>query len=406
MIAFRVISLMIAAEIFAMAGSSAVPATLPALIAQWQLSAVEAGWLGGAYFVGYAAAVPVLVSLTDRLDPRIVFFAGCTIGVAANVGFAMFSRDLATATVFWMLAGVSLAGVYMPGLRVITERLDSKMRLRAVPYYTASFGIGVSASFLISGWAWQLSGWRTAFMLGAAGCLGALLFLRLATVRTSSNVVQRTGSGTFSVRTVLRNAMALRYIAAYGGHCWELFALRAWLVALLLFAWNRTSAGSAGPAITYWSSIISLAGVPASIIGAEFALRIGRKRLISSVAFASVAIAMTTAWFAGRSFTIAAVVLVLYSAAILGDSGAITTGLVEAATPGSQGSTLALHSLIGFAGGALGPIAVGLALNLAGGNTSPAAWAIALAVMAAGSIVAAAAVLAPNPASRAAARTD
>ena len=33
----------------------------------------EAGVIGGLYFVGYVSAVLVLVSLTDRFDPRIVY---------------------------------------------------------------------------------------------------------------------------------------------------------------------------------------------------------------------------------------------------------------------------------------------------------------------------------------------
>jgi hypothetical protein len=34
-------------------------ATLPRISTQWSLSAGEAGWIGGIYFAGYAAAVPI-----------------------------------------------------------------------------------------------------------------------------------------------------------------------------------------------------------------------------------------------------------------------------------------------------------------------------------------------------------
>jgi hypothetical protein len=190
----------------------------------------------------------------------------------------------------------------------------------------------------------------------------------------------------------LQNPAAIRYILAYGGHCWELFALRAWLVALLLYVWTRTMAGNPASAMTFWSSVIALAGVPASIGGAEIALRRGRRPLIVGVALASVAIGLMLAAFGSRSFVVAAAGLLIYTVAILGDSGAITAGLVEATQLEAQGSTLALHSLVGFIGGALGPIAVGIALGLAGGLTSGTGWFVALAVMAAGSGVAAFAV--------------
>jgi predicted MFS family arabinose efflux permease len=383
---------MIAAEILAMLGSSAVAATLPELIARWNLTSVEAGWLSGAYFFGYAVAVPILVSLTDRFDARFIFALGCGIGALANAGMGIVAHDVVSGTLLWALAGVSMAGAYMPGLRVITDRAAPALRLRAVPYYTASFGIGISASFFVAGVASRAWGWPAAFLAGGAGCVAALACLVAATAALPP-VPQRHGSGRFDLRAVLRNGAAMRFILAYGGHCWELFALRAWLVALLLFLWNRGGGGDPGRTLVAWSSAITLAGVPASILGAELAFRVGRTRLITVVALSSVGIALAIALFGTTAFVLGAAALVIYTVAILGDSGAITAGLVGAARTESQGSTLALHSLVGFVGGGLGPIAVGIALTAFGGASSAVAWGAALVVMAAGSAVAAAAVV-------------
>ena len=377
-----------------MLGTSAVPATLPTLMAEWGLSPAEAGWLSGSYFLGYAVAVPVLVSLTDRVDPRTIFALSCTIGVIANAGIASFAHGLASATAFWILAGVSLAGIYMPGLRIITERVAPAFRLRAVPYYTASFGIGIAASFFVAGWFSHGLGWRAAFLVGAVGCLASIACLALGTMRTATAVGKRTGSGAFDLRGVLKNTAAMRYIVAYGGHCWELFALRAWLVAFLLFAWKRTTTDDPGQALTSWSSIVALAGVPASILGAEAALRFGRRSLIGTISIISIAIALATAWLGAHAFLPAVAALALYSVLILGKSGAITAGLVDAANPETQGSTLALHSLAGFSAAALSPIAVGITLGLTGGNASSVAWLAAFSVMTAGSALAALAILA------------
>ena len=43
---------------------------LPTLLAEWNLTETEAGLLGGAFFIGYVAAVPILVPLTDRILPK------------------------------------------------------------------------------------------------------------------------------------------------------------------------------------------------------------------------------------------------------------------------------------------------------------------------------------------------
>lgn len=387
--ALRVIALMVVAEILAMLGSSAVAATLPTLIAAWHLGPAGAGWLSGAYFFGYVAAVPILVTLTDRIDARLVFALGCAIGTLATFGFAALARDLASATVFWALAGVSLAGVYMPGLRVILDRIPATQRLRAVPYYTASFGIGISLSFLVAGSVTPGGGWRAAFVAGGAGCMAALLALAAATAGMHRSAAAAPSARTLDVSAVFRNAAALRYICAYGGHCWELFALRAWLVALLFFAWNASARGDPHPAVTLWSTVIAAAGVPASIVGAECALRFGRRRLILGATTAAVVLALGIGAFATQAFLACALALLVYTVAVLGDSGAITAGLVDVAPPQAQGATLALHSLVGFLGAALGPIAVGIALALAGGAASRAGWSAGLAAMAAGSAFAA-----------------
>ena len=49
-----------------MAGTMTFPALLPAFFAQWGIGNVEAGWINGVFHGGYVAAVPVLVTLTDR----------------------------------------------------------------------------------------------------------------------------------------------------------------------------------------------------------------------------------------------------------------------------------------------------------------------------------------------------
>ena len=59
------------AEVLGMLGISSFAALLPEMQAEWALSNADAGWITGIYFAGYLVTVPVLVSLTDRMDPQI-----------------------------------------------------------------------------------------------------------------------------------------------------------------------------------------------------------------------------------------------------------------------------------------------------------------------------------------------
>jgi MFS family permease len=148
-----------AAEILAMTGFSTFASLLVELSRLWHLDPAQAGWIASAYLLGYAVAVPVLVGLTDRVESRFVYASGYVIGFIAGGGFAYLANGFWSAVAFRAMAGMSLAGTYMPGLRILTERLPRRIRIRSVPYYTAMFGIGVSLSFWMSGWIAQRYGW-------------------------------------------------------------------------------------------------------------------------------------------------------------------------------------------------------------------------------------------------------
>jgi predicted MFS family arabinose efflux permease len=86
------------------------------------------------------------------------------------------SWGLLPALGFRALAGLAMAGMYMPGLRALTQGVEGATRARIAAWYTSSFTIGASLSFLF-GRVGTLLGWRSAFViagiLGAAGVLTA-----------------------------------------------------------------------------------------------------------------------------------------------------------------------------------------------------------------------------------------
>ena len=78
----------------------------------------------------------------------------------------------------WMLVGAGLAGTYMPGLQILNARLDDSARVRAVPWYTACFGIGTGGSFAVMGVFLAYADYRLAALIGSVGAfIAALLVL-------------------------------------------------------------------------------------------------------------------------------------------------------------------------------------------------------------------------------------
>ena len=77
-----VVAALCAAEVLAMAGTMSFQALIPTFIAEWRLSHSEVGWISGIAYGAYVAGVPVLVSLTDRIDARRIVIAFCLVAAA------------------------------------------------------------------------------------------------------------------------------------------------------------------------------------------------------------------------------------------------------------------------------------------------------------------------------------
>ena len=381
-----VILAMCAAEVMGMTAFSTFPALLPTFTAEWGLSNTAAGWIGGVYFVGYLLAVPVLVTLTDRVDPRRIYLAAMALSALSALGFAVAANGVVSASIWRGLQGIGLAGTYMPGLKALTDMLPERSQSRAVAFYTASFGVGSSLSFVVAGELEALLDWRWAFGLAAIGpaiaIAMAMAILRPAPPAQDSMPTTRL----LDFRPVLANRRALAFTFGYCVHNWELFGYRTWIVAFLVFAQSQQPAGALGVAwsVTILAALVNLVGLPASVLGNELAHRFGRRQVLIAVMTASAA-AGAMFGISGATLPFIAVVALafVYGWTVIGDSATLTAGMVAAADPRYRGATMAMHSMIGFVGSALGPLAFGMTLDLGGGTESGFAWGLAFASLSA-----------------------
>ncbi|EKV32532.1 Permease of the major facilitator superfamily [Caenispirillum salinarum AK4] len=198
------------AEVCTMVGVFTFPALLPGFMEAWDLSNTQAGWISGVYFAAYALAAPVLVSLTDRMDARRVYAVGAAVNVVACAGFALLADGFWAALLFRALGGAALAGTYMPGLRVLVDRVSPQVRPRVVPLYTACFSLGTAGSYAASAAVADWAGWRAAFGLAAgAAALAVVLILAL---KPRAPEATPTPTRLLDFRPVLRNRPAMGYV--------------------------------------------------------------------------------------------------------------------------------------------------------------------------------------------------
>ncbi len=380
----RVTLLLCGVEILGLAGLATFAALLPFFLEAWQLSNVQAGWVSAVYYGAYVAAVPLLTVLTDRRDARGILVFGLLIGAAAALGFAWLASGFWSALIFRFLAGVSLAGVYMPGLKLLSDHAEGPRQSRYVSFYTASFSVGASLSYLLAGEVHAALGWRWAF--AAAGLL-TLAGVVLVGVGAPPGRVDRTPAKPrlrSGLVVVLRSRQAMAFILGYAAHMWELFSLRSWMVAFLAFSRQLQPPDAGGLSPTQVVALVNLIGLPASIGGNELCRRFGRRKTIGAIMLASALMSFGIGFAAPLPYALVVALALLYGVAVLGDSASLTAGAVASAPSGGRGATLAVHSTLGFTAAFLGPLATGMALDLLQG-TPTLAWGAAFAVMGLGS---------------------
>lgn len=382
----RLVAVVCAAQIFVQIGAGFWPALLPQMMQLWRLSNSEAGWITAIFFGAYMVSVPVLVTLTDRIDAKRVYLFGVACTVAGHLLFGLYAEGFWSAFATRALAGMGWAGTYMTGLKLLADQVDSRMMSRAVTGHAASIGISGAVSYLLGDVLAEHFGWRSAFTISAGTAFIAWLMVAFVVPWRAAPPPRAPDSkgkqaGLFDFRPVVRNTSAFAYSVVYCVHTLEMSALRGWGVAFLAFVASYTgfSDQTLSPALVV--TLLALLGTLTSIVGNEASIRFGRRRLVATAMILSVLFGAVVGFLGSTSYWLAVVLLIAYGMVVWLDSSSVTAGAAGNAEPSRRGATLAVHSTLGYAGGFVGPLVVGFTLDLAGGM-SPMAWGLAFLVVA------------------------
>ena len=367
----RFIWSIVIAQVLVQIGAFSLPALLPFYISAWSLSKTEAGWLVGIFFAAYVVAVPVLVSLTDRVPTRRVYAVGAALTAISHLGFAFVADGFWAGLILRAAAGIGWAGAYMPGLKAIADTLEGNAQSRAVSMHAAGVGVAGASSYAIAG---LIAAWihpQAAFLFGGIAAAVALVIAWIIMPKGPPlHSATANPRALLDFRPVFRNRPAMAWIAGYTVHTWEMAALRAWGVTFLTVAAVQAGSPTWLPSPAVLFSIAGFIGIAVSISGNEMAQRHGRMRVVTLAFLTAGILALATGWTLGASVLLATCLVMAWMAAIFLDSSALTAGTVQAADPALRGATMGLHSMCGYAGGFLGPLGVGLALDFAGSNTA------------------------------------
>ena len=286
------------------------------------------------------------------------------VSVAAHALFPLVAGGMASAAILRAVAGLGLAGVYMPGLRVISERFSESGRGMAMGLFVTAFYTANSVSLAVTGGLMNWLEWRQAFLLMAlASAAGVPLAYRL--LRDHRPPLGHRSSGRLDL-TVLKNRPARFFILGYSLHAVELYSVRVWLPAFLVAILMARGISDAQAAVTAATvgGIALAAGSVGPMMGGMVSDRWGRAASASAILALSAACSWAIGWLGGFPFGVVVGLGAVYAWAIAADSSIYSTAVTEVAPASQLGSTMALQAFLGFMGGVIGPIVVGGILDV------------------------------------------
>ena len=350
-------------EIGTMLVFSNYSALLPILQKEWSLTNGQAGWIFSSYQIGYLLSVVFLISLTDYTNPKYIYILTAFWAGAFGVLFSYWAEGFQSALILRTLTGIGLAGTYMPGLRMVSEKFPPRERGRAVGIYVGVFSLGVALSSFLSGFINSILSWRWAFFLTSLGPVagGVIAFFQLGELTKIKEEDKKVSAG-----EVLRNRPAFMMIGGYMAHMWEMFGMRAWMAAfltacLLTAQFDFQRAVNLSAVIT---GVVILVGAISNALGGLLSDRYGRENTIIVVMLGSALLSLLIGWTRPLPFSLILILSILYGFMVTGESSVLSTGVTELAHPGGLGRTMALQSLLGFGAASISPIVFGYILDL------------------------------------------
>ncbi|RRH72186.1 MFS transporter [Falsigemmobacter faecalis] len=341
-------------------------AVTPELSALWGLTAAGIGWLTAAVQAGFIAGTLLLAlsGLADRFRATHIFAVSAVLGAALNAGFALLAEGLAGGLVLRFLTGLSLAGIYPIGMKLMVRWAPEK----------AGWGLSVLVAMLTLGTALP-HGMRAAagglpwqgVILAASGLalVAAGLVLALGEPqRAAAAAAAARPPGLRETLSGLRAAFRLPAFRSaalgYFGHMWELYAFWT-LVPLLLAVRLRPEA----PGLALYSFGVIAIGALGCILGGLIARRTSGQAVARASLVISGACCLLVGAFGGAlPLWLFGAVFLIWGASVVSDSPQFSAICATACPPALVGSALSMMNAVGFA---ITMVSIALTTAVAGG---------------------------------------
>lgn len=333
---------------------------MPFVAHEWGMSATAASSIQSAWHLAYLVSLFGAGFLSDRYGARRVFMLAAILSSVATAVFVILAQDHLSALVLYALVALLAGGTYTPGLALVHQHSPSAVRGRNMGFFLAAASAGYALGLLLIGLSIDLAGWR-AGLAAIAVCtvLGTLLCIRALHKLPATPPAKVAGEGWFgAMRETLSDRKAMTLNWAYMFHCWELFALWAWMPAFLVFLAGSNAAFGASTALLL-ASVAHLSSAAGSVAGGALSDRYGRASTIAVIGGIGAAASFLAGATAYLPFLVACLFFCAYNLLAIADSPVYSTAMAEAVPPERLGVAFSVRSVMGFGAGSISPLVFG-----------------------------------------------
>ena len=322
-------------------------AVMDDLLLNFGLDTTALGHLTSAVQLGFIAGTLIFAffGLADRFRPSVLFFVCALAGAIFNLSVSFDGNNLDSLLLWRFLTGVSLAGIYPVGMKIVADHY--RQLGRSLGFLVGALVLGTAFPHLLKtltgsgGLPWQL----VIAVTSSIAVLGGLLILLLVP------------QGPFRKTAVAGDSLAFYKVfkdrsfrtAAFGyfGHMWELYTFWAF-IPLILSTWNLYH-----PEIELDIPLISFliigSGGIACVAGGYLSQTLGTKNTATGALLLSgICCLLSPFFFIQDSAALLISFLIFWGIVVVADSPLFSALIAKHAPAESRGTALTIVNCLGF----------------------------------------------------------
>ena len=341
------ITILVIAQVSALSLWFISSAVLPDMLREYSISAGRQAALTSAVPAGFVvgALTSALLGLSDRYDPRRLFFICACIASLSGFGLLIFEPGGNASVFMRFITGAMLAGVYPVGMKICVG-WGKEDRGLLVGLLVGALTLGSASPHLVA-WIGEAD-WRVTIQIVSSFTLLSavlIIFAKLGPYHAKSPAFKMS-----SITQAWTNKRVRYAYLGYFGHMWELYAMWAWIGIACYTSYSLSMSEDDAVSFSKITAFLAIGlGGVACFFAGYWADKIGKARVaIIAMVFSAFGALITAATFGGAPW-ITFLAVVIWGIAIIPDSSQFSALVADGAPAEIAGSLMTLQTAIGFA---------------------------------------------------------